>query len=627
MGAWACSFCAFFLGWQGDVDLGAGYVSDAAPRFANYRGLDEQGLFPSLNGEARYQDSSGRYLDTRVHELALDSRRIDARGGRRGAYQLRLGWHELPYWRGELKTQRKTLDFGASFKPRSRWRFDLDAQRQRKEGERPFAAGVFTLNASYLAVPVDYTTDRVTLATQYAGEQASFLARLSSSWFDNGATSISWTNPFPPVAGTEQLRVALEPDNRAWQLQLGGAWRPMPRLRLSGRAVLGRAQQDDLFLPYTINPTVPEQALPRPSLDGRVDTMNLDLAGRLNWRLSDRLDLAVRLAADERDNRTPVSEWLPVESDIIQRPGTRNRPYDFTVREGTADLRFRVLPDLRLRAGGRYRATERNLQAVYKTEETELLAEAEYQGIEQLRLRLKVLGNNREAGPYLAVTDPGLVENPLMRKYHLADRERRQAVLQLDFLPTAWFDLSLSLHATRDEYTDSPLGLTDSEDRAINLDAAWMVDERLALTAFASRQRIDARIRGAEEMIQPWRSTTRDEFDIYGVGLNSRWSEHLTIGMNYVASRGSGEIRTGTQSAEPAFPALVTDLDNLRLHVDFRWREHWDARLLLEHERYESRDWQVDGLAADDIEGVLTFDSFDPDYRVTVVRLLARYRY
>ena len=41
---WVCKFCPISGGWFGDWDLGLIYVDDPTPKFADYRGLDDDGF-------------------------------------------------------------------------------------------------------------------------------------------------------------------------------------------------------------------------------------------------------------------------------------------------------------------------------------------------------------------------------------------------------------------------------------------------------------------------------------------------------------------------------------------------------------------------------------------------------
>ena len=97
---WVCSLCIYPLGWFGTLDFGAAYVTDSSPKFGDYRGLDEKGGYLALDGDTHYRDQLGRYIDLYARNLALDSRQIEMRGGRQGRYALRLGYIEIPKYRG-----------------------------------------------------------------------------------------------------------------------------------------------------------------------------------------------------------------------------------------------------------------------------------------------------------------------------------------------------------------------------------------------------------------------------------------------------------------------------------------------------------------------------------------------
>jgi MtrB/PioB family decaheme-associated outer membrane protein len=664
---WACQWCAWPLGWHGILDFGPGYVSESSLKFADYRGLDKQGGFLSLGGEAHYLDPGGRYFDLYAKELGIDSRRLRLRGGREGSWDYHVNYKELPRYRGygaqtpfigtgseilslppnwvpaastsgmsaldssllpiSLETRRRTLVAGLRWQQTSRWTWKANAERQEKGGSRPFGAGVFTLNTSHLPAPVDYTTDRVGLAVQYAGRSGSFKAGLSGSWFGNGSKSVSWANPFQPIGETAQLRAALAPDNNAWHLRLGGTWRPAPTIRLSGLAVFGRMEQDDLFLPYSSNPDYSNIDLPRESLDGRIDVSTINLAGKLSVRLARGLDMVFRVRFDERDNRTPVDLWTPVITDLAPRPETPNRPYSFERGRLSGEARYRHGTHFILRGGLGRTDIERNLQAVAETSETTAWGEFDYSPWSIARLRLKLESSDRDASPYQTVHDPGLPENPLLRKFNLNNRKRVRTLAEFILSATDWMDLSLTWYATEDHYRDSPLGLQYSEEQSLGLDASFNLPAGLTAYAFASTERVDAEILSEQSFLLPWQGITRDEFLTIGVGLRGQFSPRLGGGFDLAFSESEGLIQTTTAANENPFPKLGTELRNLKLYMNYQMTDNWHWKLLAEHEDFTSRDWQLDGLGVDGIEAVLGLGLVSPDYEVTVVRLLASYRF
>jgi hypothetical protein len=109
--------------------------------------------------------------------------------------------------------------------------------------------------------------------------------------------------------------------------------------------------------------------------------------------------------------------------------------------------------------------------------------------------------------------------------------------------------------------------------------------------------------------------------------MNGQLSEKLDIRIDYVSSDSRGRIRTGSGAGEPAFPDLDSVLRNARVRLDFQASDQWMMSLLTEYEHYDSTDWQVDNLGVDGISAVLTMGAESPGYSITLVRLLANYRF
>lgn len=663
-----CQFCNWPTGWRGELEAGPGWVSDDSLAFGSFRGLEEAGSFAALGSEARYQDPQDRFLEVYASDLALEARHLQLRGGRRGAWQGWLDWTGIPAWRGDgavtpfsrspdgtlvlpvgwqpafdtsgmtglatalrpapLETKRRTLELGGVFRPeRSAWQVDIEARRDRKEGSRAFGGGVAQAYASQVPAPVDFTTDQVRLGLGWAGASGSFNAALSGSWFDNGQTALTWQNPFTPIAGTELLRAALAPSNQAWRIALSGAWAPRSDLRLSGRVGLGRASQDEPFLPYTSNSLYEQLPLPARSLAGQVEAFDLNAAGRLFARLAQGLDLDLEFRLVDRDNDTPVYTWTPVITDLLPRDETRNRPYSFRRERLSLDLRYRPGGGLSLAAGLRGEHFERSLQSVRETRESGAWAEAAFQAWDRLGLRARLVAEDRDAGAYTTQVDPGLPENPLMRKFNLADRQRRQAVLEAELPLDNGLSLALSWRHSRDRFTDSPLGLQSARDQGLTLDAGYALAHGPALSGFLAWQELQADIAGQENFTDDWRAATRDTFLSWGLGLDWPLRERARLRLDWFGSRSEGDIDTRAVMGSTPFPTLDSRLNNLRLRLDVESKGPWGWSAQLEHERRSGDDWQLDGLGADGIGAVLTLGAPSPGYSVTVLRLLGRYHF
>lgn len=665
---WRCELCPAPAGWTGELAAGGGWVSDSSLKFGDYRGLEEDGGFAALDGKTHYRGEDGRFLDLTVRDPGIDNRSANLRGGQRGRFTVELAYREIPKYRGfgaetvylgaggneltlpadwqpaantsgmsrlaaslkpvELEITRKTVDAGLRWRLGPRWSYDLALQHQRKEGTRPFGAGVFTIHSSHFPAPVDFATDRLEMGLAFAGEAAHWRLGFTGSEFDNAHDSVTWPNPFTAIPGTERLRASLEPDNASYRFDLAGAWSPLQRLNISGTAAVGRMEQDDPLLPPSINPAFSDLPLPRATADARIDIGTLNLAGKLDARLSPRLSLTARLRRDERDNRTPVDLFTPIITDIAPRPARPNRPYSFERDRASLSLRYRAPGKARLQAGADFEDYQRSLQSVPKTEERGYWGEIGLKPGSLIELRLRAERSDRDAGPYTTIRDGTLVEHPLMRKFHLADRARERLLFDLDFFPLAGLTLGASYERSEDDYERSLVGLRGSEERVVSLDAGWSLSERLYVHAFVSRDDIDSSLAGAESAVAaPWLAGTDDRFVVAGLGLQARINPRVSLGLDLVSARSEGAIRVETEGRGSAFPTLETNLFSARLQLDFMINGQWGCKVALEHETYDSSDWALDGFGPDGITSILSLGAESPDYSVSVLRLQASYRF
>lgn len=665
---WACTLCPYRYGWHGEIDFGGGWVSEASNQFGDYRGLNDDGAFVALDGEVNFRDKEGKFLDVQTDDLGIDSRRLEARGGTRGRYTIELGYQEIPKYRGhgaetpyrgvgsdtlslpagwqdapqtsgmeslpgalhsiDLETTRKTVDLGLRWKNGTRWTYEVDYQHQAKDGTRPFGAGVFTINASHLPAPVDFSTDRIEAGLNFNGKRAHWRLGFTGSSFDNAAESVTWENPFTAQPGTEALRASLAPDNSFYQFDMAGAWSPAPRLRLSANAAIGRMEQNDPLLPYSINPEFADRALPRMTADAEIDVANLNLSGKLSARLARGLDFTARVRRDERDNQTPVDLWTPIITDFLEREARPNRPYSFTRDRAEATLRYRPASALRLRAGGQWETYERTLQSIMETREGGWFAEAAYSPGEMIELRARLEQSDRDADPYVPVEDYALPEHPLMRKFNLADRKREHIRIDVDLFPAPDLLVNLAYRRGEDDYEASIIGLRESDNTSLSLDVSWAPSAVITAYAFVSHETFDAlQASSPAEGIAPWLAETKDRFLTGGAGLTWTPGRDISVGFDLVHAEADGDILVDGAAGEPPFPTLVTDLFNARARLEYRATERWGVKVYLEHERYDSSDWALDGYAPDSIPAVLTFGADSPDYDVTLVRVQASYRF
>ena len=677
---WTCNFCPFEDGQvQSETEAGSLYAEGAAAHFGEFDGITEDGAYLVLDGSAGERDEDGSFWRVGAEDLGLDNRSIALAAGREGHWEVGAGYVASPYNRydttvtpflaggttlelpagwvragntqlmSELDSSLRNYDLGTTrdrwavdgrLRGASRWQTELRFTHETRDGNR-LRGSNFVTTASQLAVPVDTTTDQVDWSARYAMARGSVAVSYFGSFFSNERREFAWDNPFTAIApGADRGRSALEPDNEYNQLgisfdhALGPAW----RIRFNGS--MGRATQDEAFLPYTSNPLIATAALPRDSLDGSIDVTHADLqiSGDLGEQVPWLDGLRGRLGYryDERDNGTPSAQYETVESDTFPGGVESNRPYGFRRKRlwaaGDWDLARALWPEsgLPLQLSGEVEREEwdRTFQEAGDTTEDGAWVRLRLTPLDWLSFRARYGASNRDTDPYVPDAAATAPQNPLMRKFNLADRERDFWDAGVDFSLPGSVTLSLDAFRRDDDYVNSALGLTRSRDEGGTADVSWAISDRAALFAYYGRQDIESLQSGSQSFGAPdWQAKSRDRFETASMGLRADGlRERWNLRFDYFLIDGRGDIEMRSGGAQD-FPPLRTRSHGPRLELEYRATPALDVIGVLRYEHYDAHDWALEDVEPDTVPAVLASGADPYDYDATLIGLSFRYRF
>ncbi len=664
---WKCKYCEFEKGLSAEVELGAGNVSDDSFKFGEYTGLNEKGGFVVGNAGARYRGEDASYWDVNASDLGLDSRSLDAEGGKQGKYRLILQYDELPHFisdsaatpflgAGEdslvlppgwvragttggmtalpgslhevdLETKRKRLGVGVSFLPFRHWEYSIKYRHETKEGTKRIA-GAFFFNSAQLVEPVDYVTDQVDVAASYAGEKWQAKLAYYGSMFRNSNDSLVWDNPFTSlVAGADAGQLAAPPDNQFHQIVASAGFQFTDRTRATIDIAAGRMEQDEDFLDATLNAALVVPALPRRSLDGRVDTLTANV--KVISALTDKLRLNAAYTYDDRDNRTPQATYDWVTTDTFLAVPRTNLPYSFTQSALKLSADYRAAPRVKSSIGFDHDSHERTFQEVDKTRENTIWGKVITRALDNVDLTVKYAHAKRDKSNYEPVPETDPPQNPLLRKYNMADRTRDTAGFHAAVTPRETVNVGFGIDFSRDDYSHSEVGLTDSQEINVSADTSVMLTKKTSFNVFLNHERIASRQAGSQTFSTPdWFAENDDTINTAGVGVkHAAIKNKLDVGADYTVSRSRGEITVDTGAPDPLFPDLITKLDSLKLYATYRLKGGLSLHAAYWYERYNTKDWTLDGVTSSIIPNVLTFGEETPSYDVNVITLSARYKF
>ena len=559
------------------------------------------------------------------------------------------------------------------------WRVDTDFRHEIKQGNETLGA-IFgstggNPRGSLLSRPIDYETSEVGVNLNYASQISQLNVGYSLSRFQNDNKALRFSNPFdnPEWASGAGFsddgvgQIALEPDNRAARFSISGAHTLAGHIRLNGNFVSTTLEQDDRFLPYSSIFTG-AIGLPAMDLDGKVGVIDANL--KLSGRLGRRTLLVVRYNYRDRDNETKQNNYARIPGDAaLQSPlvsdATRvNRIYDFERSRAAAELSHRFSSRTRLTAGYENEETDRTMVDVATTSEDTAFLKLDLRPSATSSAWIKVTRAERDASsydstvPFVSGHNPDYVatlvgnelfeNDPLLRRYHLADRERDEVSATLSYFPLDEFGLTLLGKTSSNDYPGSVLGITRSRNKNYAVDLAFSPDRPWHASVYMNYDNFENRNRGYTRLGFPfntpfypeqlridglnWSVDTEDsvysygggiDWDLLGGRLDLSTDISFTDATTVTRPRSFGNVALpipGVTTDTP-FADVTTTITNFTLRASYQLRQGHEVRFRYSYEDFESEDWAFDAVEAASVANMLLLGNESPIYSGHIVAL------
>jgi MtrB/PioB family decaheme-associated outer membrane protein len=349
-----------------------------------------------------------------------------------------------------------------------------------KEGERQWGIQGF----NFVTEPVDYRMRELEAVVGYTGESLQLAGGLYGTSFDNGDKFMD------PDAGSHP-ELSLPLDNKSYQYFLSGGYTFSPSTRANFKVSQTTATQDETFyaVPDRSCATTAPPCVSGNDLDAEVETTLAYAA--ISTRPLDDLSFTANVRYEDRDDNTPEQFFLTPPASPT-RPNTNvahsrktvnwnlegayRLPQGFSVVAGVArDDIERSRPDAR--------------STLYADNTTDSYRLELRRGMsETLNGSLSYTYSDREAE---RLDRSGFDPEDWVAPVYLADRERDEYKLRLDWAVAAPLNLTFLYQYTDDEY-DLGLassGVQEGNTELVSLDASYRVNEDWTVTAWISRDK------------------------------------------------------------------------------------------------------------------------------------------
>lgn len=610
------------------VEVGAAGVSNDGARFGQYNGLNEHGGYGIVDFSiVRRDDPTGTWLRLTGRNLGFDDREMRFEQNRQGDWKYFIDYSQTPRFDPYTVTTQLTgigtttqTTVGSATPQEYRLKTERDAwtlgfdkaiargldlqvryRDEKKEGARLWGQGTFS-TWRFLTDPIDQTTRQIEATLNYSKEGLQLSGGYYGTAFENKNNLLN-VGGAAVIAGLE--RMALPPDNESHQFHLAGGYNFSKATRATFKLAYGRITQNELFA------TTPTAGAPG-SLDGEIVT-TLVQAG-LTTRPMPRLTLRADLRYEDRDDKTPVFRYFPLQATATSTNNGENEPRDIKTTSGKFEASYRLPAQFTLTGGIEYVEKKRNAPLVRavsfreKTDETSLRAELRRSISETVTGAVSYIHSERGGSDWLInVFNNGTIYSNQVAPWHLADRDRDMVRLTVNWMPTEPLSVGFRADVARDEYSGRGISVVDQtvrEGDAKNfaVDVSYAFTDSLQGTAWYSVNDMSLesqQCRSANGDVctpgvqQVWASDVRNNADTFGLGLRAKVSAKIDLSADASYGKVVDKMLLTSIAGAAVDPldTITTKVTTLKLSGRYALQRNAGVRMTYIYDRYETNDW------------------------------------
>jgi MtrB/PioB family decaheme-associated outer membrane protein len=661
---WRCKYCPQDEGTKVSLKLHLGSADKEVYRFGNYSGLENKSQ-QFLDADIQTQTADGYYWATEFRNLGIDALEFESEYGLQGSHTMGFDILKIPvrkydrlstpfslngthlqlasdwqhnddarnfqdpsqYLQFSSGTDWERLGLDLKLNRSEHFSFDSRFQRWHKTGTQESSTAQL-LHASYLPLPVDQTIQDLSASISY--NQADWLLSFTATYsrFDNELDSIWFDNPYTPlVPGSDAGQLALDPDNHALKFKLHGRYNYARAASVKLSYSFAELTQDQAFIPYTTNVNL-LSSLPQADLQGKVHTSDFSL--RLNHRFSRDWTGRIKYRYRERDNKTTALLLRPVITDVYLAADLMTLPYDFTTGSADASLEYRPMVGHLLNLGYKHEEKQRNLQAVHSSSEAGF--NAHYSATLSPQWRLKLGGErlDRDGSAPEKFDYLGVDENPLMRRFNVAERQQDKAKLQIFYTPLEQVSATVSGQYSHQDYSETELGLTENRQQNINLDLNWHPNQTVDISLFLQQEEITTQMAGGNNFFSPlWQAQNRDKIFSYGasIALRNLLDDKLTVFINVDLADANTDIHINQAGTQDYLPQISSLWSHSELKLVYQYSPQIDISFSYQYQKFTSADFAIDGVVPGSLPNLLTSGTRSNNYDVSYGLLSIGYQF
>jgi MtrB/PioB family decaheme-associated outer membrane protein len=388
----------------------------------------------------------------------------------------------------DLRSRDDFLQFDFVLTPVRDLDVKIGATSRRRDGSTIFAGNFGFTNAIELAAPLDDRKTDINVSADWANERGTFSVGYARSQYDNNVTTLVYDNPLrltdvqlTATTGTSSRGTrAYWPNNNLNTFSTGGSIKMPGHSRANASISVGSWKQNDTLQPATLNSALPVVPLERGSAEAEARVVGMNY--NVNSRPVPYLWLNGRYRYYDYDNRTPhftIQNMVVGDASL----GAREESLRMRFERHNVDLDASVTPwaFTALKVGYGREQIHRAARIFDQTAENTFRTSVDTTGNQYVSVRAVFEHAVRTGSGFEAELLGEVGEQPEMRHYDVADRDRNRATLILTVTPIAALGLNASVAAGKDDYKNTGFGLRDNDNRVYSAGFDIAPDDRVDL--------------------------------------------------------------------------------------------------------------------------------------------------
>lgn len=387
----------------------------------------------------------------------------------------------------ELRTKRDITTVAGQYQLNRQTDINLAFTSTGRKGDQPWGASFGMASTFEVPAPIQQRNNELAASVEWANRRAMFRAGYDASFFDSDAESLTFDNPLRLTDATNASslgRFARWPSSTMHSVSATGSVALPAKSRAIAYVARSAMASDVDLLPWTINPVIAAPPLPRTALDADADITTLMLrfnARPLNWAWFN-----ANFRSYDFDNQTEPFHYdqkVSYDTTLVNTPGEASHPYSFNRATLELDGSFTPFRNGAFRLGYVREDVDRTNRIYRTTVEDTVRLSYDWTSNRYVTV-LGSYAHSKRRGKGLDLSVLAAVdEQPGMRHADISNRDRDQAQVVVNVMPTTALSFNVNGSVGTDDRPDGEFGLRSQDFSSVGFGVDYVPTEALSIGA------------------------------------------------------------------------------------------------------------------------------------------------